>query len=97
MLTSFSTAVMIRMGRTYSNLMVSMLATNAKLRGRTLSILREATDASEQRCAQALAAAGGDLKTALVHLLAGVDVERAAAALAVADGQVREALRDLSG
>ena len=59
-LTSFSTAVMIRMGRTYSNLMVSMLATNAKLRGRTLSILREATDASEQRCAQALAAAGGE-------------------------------------
>lgn len=94
-LTSFSTAVMIRLGRTYSNLMVSMVATNAKLRGRTLSILREATDASEQDCAQALADSGGDLKTALVHLLAGVDVERAAASLAVSDGHVRDALRSI--
>lgn len=96
-LTSFSTAVMIRMGRTYSNLMVSMVATNAKLRGRTLSILREATDASEQDCARALAEADGELKTALVHLLTGVSVERAANALAEAHGQVRDALRSLDG
>ncbi|MBK0865575.1 N-acetylmuramic acid 6-phosphate etherase [Saccharopolyspora sp. HNM0986] len=95
-LTSFSTAVMIRMGRTYSNLMVSMLATNAKLRGRTVAILREATDASEQECARALGDAGGDLKTALVHLLTGSDVERSAAALAVSDGRVRDALRSLT-
>ena len=95
-LTSFSTAVMIRMGRTYSNLMVSMLATNAKLRGRTVAILREATDASEQECARALGDAGGDLKTALVHLLTGSDVELSAAALAVSDGRVRDALRSLT-
>ncbi|MEV0082156.1 N-acetylmuramic acid 6-phosphate etherase [Saccharopolyspora sp. NPDC050642] len=92
-LTSFSTAVMIRMGRTYSNLMVSMLATNAKLRGRTIGILQEATGASEEVCSTALTAADGDLKTALVHLLTGVDIERAAAALAVSDGHVRDALR----
>ncbi|MER7010644.1 N-acetylmuramic acid 6-phosphate etherase [Saccharopolyspora sp. NPDC000359] len=95
-LTSFSTAVMIRMGRTYSNLMVSMLATNAKLRGRTISILQEATSASEEICEAALTAADGDLKTALVHLLTGADVESSAAALAVADGHVREALRALT-
>ena len=94
-LTSFSTAVMVRLGRTYSNLMVSMLATNAKLRGRTISILREATNASDEACEEALTAADGDLKTALVHLLADVGVERAAAALAVSDGHVREALRSL--
>nr|WP_093156367.1 N-acetylmuramic acid 6-phosphate etherase [Saccharopolyspora antimicrobica] len=95
-LTSFSTAVMIRMGRTYSNLMVSMLATNAKLRGRTIGILQEATSASEEICEAALTASDGDLKTALVHLLTGADVESSAAALAVADGQVREALRALT-
>lgn len=94
-LTAFSTAIMIRLGRTYSNLMVSMVATNAKLRGRTLTILREATDASEEACAEALNEADGDLKTALVHLLADVDVERAAATLAVSNGQVRDALRRL--
>jgi N-acetylmuramic acid 6-phosphate etherase len=91
-LTAFSTATMIRFGRTYSNLMVSMRATNAKLRGRTLRILREATGAGEQDCADALAAADGDLKVALVTLLAGTDPERAAAALANARGHVRTAL-----
>lgn len=96
-LTSFSTAVMIRLGRVYSNFMVSMLATNAKLRGRTINILQEATGATEHACSEALTAAGGDLKTALVHLLSGADVERSAAALALADGQVRDALRDLAG
>lgn len=91
-LTSFSTAVMIRTGRTYSNLMVSMRATNAKLRGRTLRILGEATGASEPECAAALTEAGGDLKTALVRLLSGVDTARAAAALSASDGHVRKAL-----
>jgi N-acetylmuramic acid 6-phosphate etherase len=94
-LTSFSTAVMIRFGRTYSNLMVSMRATNAKLRGRTLRILHEATGAAVDECAYALAAAGGDLKVALVHLLSGVDTPAAEAALAAAGGHVRHALAAL--
>jgi N-acetylmuramic acid 6-phosphate etherase len=94
-LTSFSTAVMVRFGRTYSNLMVSMRATNAKLRGRTLRILREATGAPVDECAYALAAAGGDLKVALVHLLSGVDTPAAAAALTEAQGHVRHALAAL--
>lgn len=94
-LTAFSTAVMVRFGRTYSNLMVSMRATNAKLRGRTLRILSEATGAGPQDCAEALAAADGDLKVALVQLLSGVDTPRAAVALAGARGQVREALASL--
>ncbi|MEV4311148.1 N-acetylmuramic acid 6-phosphate etherase [Actinocrispum sp. NPDC049592] len=91
-LTAFSTAVMVKLGRTYSNLMVSMRATNAKLRGRTLRILREATGLSTQECSAALMAAHGDLKVALVHLLSGVDSERAAKALHEANGHVRNAL-----
>ncbi len=94
-LTAFSTAVMVKLGRTYSNLMVSMRATNAKLRGRTLRILQEATGVSRQECAVALDEAHGDLKVALVHLLSGVDPERAAAVLAATDGHVREALTNL--
>ena len=91
-LTSFSTATMVRSGRTYSNLMVSMRATNAKLRGRTLRILREATGAPEQACVEALARAHGDLKVAVVQLLSGVDSGRAAEALTEAKGHVRTAL-----
>ncbi len=96
LLTAFSTATMVRFGRTYSNLMVSMRATNAKLRGRTLRILREATGAAEQDCANTLAAADGDLKVALVMLVAGADPARAAAALDRAHGHVRTALAALS-
>jgi N-acetylmuramic acid 6-phosphate etherase len=95
-LTAFSTATMVRFGRTYSNLMVSMRATNAKLRGRTLRILREATGASEQECADALAAADGDLKVAVVMLVAGTDPKRAATALDNAEGYVRVALAALN-
>jgi N-acetylmuramic acid 6-phosphate etherase len=94
-LTAFSTAVMVKLGRTYSNLMVSMRATNAKLRGRTLRILQEATGVSRQECETALDEAHGDLKVALVHLLSGVDPERAAAVLAATDGHVRQALNKL--
>ncbi|HEY4020717.1 MAG TPA: N-acetylmuramic acid 6-phosphate etherase [Pseudonocardiaceae bacterium] len=95
-LTAFSTATMVRFGRTYSNLMVSMRATNAKLRGRTLRILREATGASEQDCADVLAAADGDLKVAVVMLVAGTDQQRATAALEKAEGYVRTALAALN-
>jgi N-acetylmuramic acid 6-phosphate etherase len=91
-LTAFSTAVMIKLGRTYSNLMVSVRATNAKLRGRTLRILHEATGLSEEECADALAAAHGELKVALVHLLSGVDSQRAAEVLVETNGHVRRAL-----
>nr|WP_042198101.1 N-acetylmuramic acid 6-phosphate etherase [Kibdelosporangium sp. MJ126-NF4]CEL23197.1 N-acetylmuramic acid 6-phosphate etherase [Kibdelosporangium sp. MJ126-NF4]CTQ94360.1 N-acetylmuramic acid 6-phosphate etherase [Kibdelosporangium sp. MJ126-NF4] len=91
-LTAFSTAVMVKLGRTYSNLMVSMRATNAKLRGRTLRILREATGFGLQECADALNSANGDLKVALVHLLSGADSERAAKALSETNGHVRNAL-----
>ena len=91
-LTAFSTATMIKLGRTYSNLMVSMRATNAKLRGRTLRILREATGANERDCAEALAEAGGDLKIALMRLLCGVDSSTASTMLAASDGRVRHAV-----
>lgn len=94
-LTAFSTAVMVKLGRTYSNLMVGMRATNAKLRGRTLRILREATGLDMHECANALDAAQGDLKVALVHLLSGVDTPEAAEALEAADGHVRKALMSL--
>ncbi|MEW2505131.1 MULTISPECIES: N-acetylmuramic acid 6-phosphate etherase [unclassified Amycolatopsis] len=94
-LTAFSTATMIKLGKTYSNLMVSMRATNAKLRGRTIRILQEATGLTMADCSDALTEAGGDLKTALVHLLSGSDVEHAAAALTASGGHVRKALDSL--
>ncbi|CAM3053293.1 N-acetylmuramic acid 6-phosphate etherase [Saccharomonospora xinjiangensis] len=91
-LTAFSTATMVKLGRTYSNLMVSVRATNAKLRGRTIRILREATGLGDHECSEALTKADGDLKVALVQLLGDVEVERAVHALHAAEGHVRAAL-----
>jgi N-acetylmuramic acid 6-phosphate etherase len=91
-LNAFSTAVMVRRGRVYSNLMVEMVATNAKLRGRMISILMEATGCSDEESRQALGAADGDLKTALVALVTGAGVDDARAALARSSEQVRGAL-----
>jgi N-acetylmuramic acid 6-phosphate etherase len=95
-LNAFSTAVMVRLGRVYSNLMVDLVATNAKLRGRMISILVEATGLNEDTCRQALADTEGDLKAALVALVSGVGVADARAALARADRQVRDALAMLA-
>ncbi|NYJ33784.1 N-acetylmuramic acid 6-phosphate etherase [Nocardiopsis aegyptia] len=94
-LNAFSTAVMVRFGRTYSNLMVGVDASNAKLRGRVVTILVQATGMPEQACADALTAAQGDTRVALVSLLADVDVASAARALATSRGRVRDALADL--
>ena len=92
-LNAFSTAVMVRLGRTYSNLMVGVSGGNGKLRGRLVTILVEATDRDPQTCTETLAAADGDLRVALVALLCDVPVERAAAAVREAGGVVREAVR----
>ena len=95
-LNSFSTTLMIKLGRTWSNLMVDMVATNNKLRGRMLRILSEATGAGDDACAAALAAAGGELKPALVHLFSGAPIDEARAALEQADGRVAAALSTLT-
>ncbi|GAA1976728.1 N-acetylmuramic acid 6-phosphate etherase [Catenulispora subtropica] len=91
-LNGLSTAAMIALGHTYSNLMVDLAPTNGKLRGRVLTILTEATGLPEEACATALAASDGELKTALVCLLGATTPSEARRALAAASGQVRAAL-----
>ncbi|MET9316827.1 N-acetylmuramic acid 6-phosphate etherase [Kribbella sp. NPDC003505] len=95
-LNAFSTTLMIKLGRTWSNLMVDLVATNKKLRGRMLRILAEATGADEDACETALAAADGELKPALVHLLTGTPIPEARAALEAAHGRVATALAELA-
>jgi N-acetylmuramic acid 6-phosphate etherase len=96
-LNALSTATMVRLGRTYSNLMTDMLANNDKLRARQLRMLAEATGADVDHCRLALAGTGGDAKVAVVVLLAGASAERARQVLAEASGHVHVALRMLNG
>ena len=91
LLNALSTAAMVRLGRTYSNLMVSLAGANAKLRARQLRILAEASGADEATCRSQLALCGGDLRLALLCLLSGLDPDAAAKALS-ATGSVRAVL-----
>ena len=96
-LNSFSTALMVRMGMTYSNLMVDVAQTSGKLRRRAVRLLREATGQSEADCRAALERSGGRVKVALLLLMGADDEESASAALERANGHAREALFDLDG
>ena len=78
-LNAFSTALMVRRGRAYGNLMSSMRVANAKLRERAVRVCCGGAGCDEDAARAALAAASDDLEVALVMLLAGVDVEAARA------------------
>lgn len=91
-LNAISTISMIRLGKTFGNLMVDVNATNEKLRARVLRIVATATGVSGARAEAALAAADGNAKVAIVALLAGVEAEAARARLEAAGGSIRVAL-----
>lgn len=91
-LNSISTVAMIRLGRTYGNLMVDVVASNDKLRTRARRAVEIATGASPAQASEALAAADGVAKVAIVALLGGIGAEEARARLDAASGSVREAI-----
>jgi N-acetylmuramic acid 6-phosphate etherase len=80
-LNAVSTISMIRLGKTYGNLMVDVAPANEKLRDRVRRIVGEATGASANDVDAALAAADGDTRVAIVSLLADVDAAGARARL----------------
>jgi N-acetylmuramic acid 6-phosphate etherase len=91
-LNMLSTGAMVRLGKTYGNLMVDLRATNSKLRARTNRIVRLLTGLSAPEADALLQRCGGELKTALVAQLGGAAAEEARARLAAAGGQVGKAL-----
>lgn len=91
-LNMISTAVMILLGKTYSNLMVDVQPTNAKLRQRARRIVAEATGLDLQRATQILSACNGEVKTAIVTVLAGISPEIARTRLYETGGYVRKAI-----
>lgn len=92
-LNTISTVSMVRLGKTYGNLMVDVRAGNEKLRARAQRIVELATGCPPEEAAAALAGADGEVPTAIVTLLTGDEVTAARDALARAGGRVREAIR----
>ncbi|MFE0627149.1 N-acetylmuramic acid 6-phosphate etherase [Streptomyces sp. NPDC058864] len=91
-LNMLSTITMIRLGKTYGNLMVDVRASNDKLRARSRRIVALATGAPDAEIEAALTAADGEVKNAVLIVLGGVDAPTAARLLASADGHLRAAL-----
>ena len=91
-LNMISTISMIRLGKTFGDLMVDVAATNEKLHARVHRIVRQATAASSDAVDAALAAADGDAKVAIVSLLTGLDAATARERVTTSGGNVRRAL-----
>jgi N-acetylmuramic acid 6-phosphate etherase len=92
LLNTISTVTMVRLGKTYGNLMVDVVASNDKLRARARGAVGIATGAAQPEVDAALESSGGDVKVAIVSLLSGLDAADARTRLAAADGVVRRAL-----
>ncbi|WP_395815020.1 N-acetylmuramic acid 6-phosphate etherase [Devosia sp.] len=91
-LNMLSTASMVRIGKTYGNLMVDMIASNGKPVARAARVVAEATGRSIAEAEAALAKAGNDSKLAILMLLTGVDIEAGRKTLAEAGGVLRRAV-----
>jgi N-acetylmuramic acid 6-phosphate etherase len=90
-LNTFSTAVMVRLGRVHAGLMINMRLTNRKLRGRAMEMICEVTQVEKSIAEDALERAGGDIKLAVLIAL-GETPEQGAASLEAVGGNLRAAL-----
>jgi N-acetylmuramic acid 6-phosphate etherase len=91
-LNMISTISMIRLGKTYGNLMVDVVATNEKLRARVRRIVAAASEADADRVEAALDEADGDAKVAILLLACDLDADAARALLELHGGNLRKAL-----
>ncbi|CAI1734255.1 TPA: N-acetylmuramic acid 6-phosphate etherase [Serratia fonticola] len=94
-LNMITTGAMIRSGKVYSNLMVDVEATNAKLIQRQVNIVVEATECSPEEAEEALNQCQRHCKTAIVMILGGLSAPEASAVLSKNKGFIRQALQGI--
>jgi len=92
-LNMLSTAVCIRLGHVYGNLMVNVQPKNSKLADRARRIITAAAEVSQEKAAELLEASGGRVAVAIVMARLGVDRALAEDCLARAGGHISEALK----
>ena len=93
-LNMLSTLTMVRLGKTYGNLMVDVRVTNAKLRDRATRIVEQVAGVGHDAAADALAEAGDDAKVAATMLRTGTTPEAARERLDAVGGHLRRALME---
>ncbi len=93
-LNMLTTGAMVRVGKTFGNLMVDLRATNRKLLDRSRRIVMALTDVTAEEAERALAECQGEVKTAIVARRLAVGPDEARKRLARAGAQLRRALED---
>ncbi|WP_159655791.1 N-acetylmuramic acid 6-phosphate etherase [Vibrio atypicus] len=96
-LNMLTTASMIRLGKSYQNLMVDVKATNKKLVARAARIVMQATDCDKSLAEQTLQQTKYDVKLAILMILTGMDIEAAHEQLAHQNGFLRKAVQHYKG
>jgi N-acetylmuramic acid 6-phosphate etherase len=91
-LNMLTTASMIRLGKSYQNLMVDVQATNEKLRARAIRIVMQATDCDPNRAAHLLSISQNNTKVAILMQLTGINYQQAIEKLSQTEGFLRKAL-----
>ncbi|MGH7866950.1 MAG: N-acetylmuramic acid 6-phosphate etherase, partial [Candidatus Dormibacteraceae bacterium] len=91
-LNMISTAVMVKLGHVYGNLMVNVQPTNRKLEDRARRIIQAATGVAYEQAAELLDRAGRSVCVAIVMQKKQIPREQAEALLTRAKGRIREAL-----
>ena len=94
-LNTLTTGAMIRLGKTFGNLMVDLKATNSKLKVRANRIVRTIADLDEPAAAELLRRSQGEVKTAILMHLGGFTLELARATLQEFGGKIKPALAAL--
>jgi N-acetylmuramic acid 6-phosphate etherase len=93
-LNTLTTGAMIRLGKTYGNLMVDLRATNAKLVDRGERIVMEVSGVGRDEARAAIDGAGGSVRTAIIIAKQGVGREQAESLLAEHDNHLRSIIGD---
>ncbi len=91
-LNMLSTGAMVRTGKTFSNLMVDVRATNEKLKERAGRIIEAITGCPKPEALELLKRCRGELKTAIVVGKLGMEPEQARQRLDAVKGHLRSAL-----
>lgn len=96
-LNMLSTGAMVRLGKTYGNLMVDLKATNQKLTDRSARIVSEITGLDDAASRSLLSHCDNEVKTAIVSHLLAIDPQAARKRLTQANGHLRAALEAVLG
>ena len=89
-LNMITTGIMVRVGRTFGNLMTDIQTGNLKLQGRAVVIVSEATALDAETAADLLTRSDHEIKTAIAAALLGVTPDEARARLSAVDGNLNQ-------